>query len=80
MRWLSLGKTCQRIRVLKEAITSFLKSIGKVDDFSELEDGDWLCDFAFSVDILTHMNELNAKLQGKERTLRSRYVHKRYGC
>ena len=66
VRWLSLGKACKRFWNLKEAITSFLKSIGKADEFSELEDRDWLCDFAFSVDILTHMNELNAKLQGKE--------------
>ena len=81
MRWLSLGKACKRVWELKEAITSFLKSIGKADDFSVLEDStakllqyihrkskitDWLCDFTFSVDILTHINELNAKLQGKE--------------
>ena len=46
--------------------TSFLKSIGKADGFSELEDRDWLCNFAFTVDIWTHMNKLNAKLQGKE--------------
>ena len=64
VRWLSLGKACKRVWDLKEAITSFLKSIGKADDFSVLENRDWLCDF--SVNILTHMNELNAKLQGKE--------------
>ena len=64
--WLSLSKACKRVWELKEAITLFLKSIGKVDDFSELEDRDWLPDFAFSVDILTHMNQVNAKLQGKE--------------
>ena len=66
VHWLSLGKACKRVWKLKETITSFLKSIGKADDFSELEDRDWLCDFAFTVDILTHMNKLNAKLQGKE--------------
>ena len=66
VRWLSLGKACKLVWELKEAITSFLKSIGKANDYSELEDRDWLCDFAFSVDILTHMNELNANLQGKE--------------
>ena len=66
LRWLSLGKACKRVWDLKEAITSFLKSIWKADDFSVLENRDWLCDFAFSVDILTHINELNAKLKGKE--------------
>ena len=47
VRRLSLGKACKRVWELKEAITSFLKSIGKADDFSELEDRDWFCDFAF---------------------------------
>lgn len=27
---------------------------------------DWLCDFAFAVDMLAHMNVLNMKLQGKD--------------
>ena len=34
--------------------------------FPELSDTDWLCDLAFAVDSLAHMNELNLKLQGKE--------------
>ena len=66
VRWLSLGKACKRVLALKEAIWSFLKLIGKGDDFPELEDGGWLCDFAFAVDILTHMNDLNTELQGKD--------------
>ena len=37
VRWLSLGKTCKRVWVLKEAICSFLKLIGKDDDFPELQ-------------------------------------------
>ena len=40
---------------------------GKAHDFTKLEDRDWLCDFAFAVDILTHINVLNAKLQEKDR-------------
>ena len=66
VRWLSLGKACKRVWERKKAIIAFLKSIGKADDFSELEGRNLLGDFSFSVDILTHMNELNAKLQGKE--------------
>ena len=42
VRWLSLGKACKRVWVLKEAVCSFLKLIGKGDDFPELEDGDLL--------------------------------------
>ena len=49
------------------------KIIGKADDFSELGDRDWLGDFAFAVDLLTQMNELNAKPQGK-----NFFAHKTY--
>ena len=60
---INLEKACKRVWVLKEAICSFLKLIGKGDDFPELEDRDWLCDLAFA---LTHMNDLNTKLQEKD--------------
>lgn len=73
VRWLSLGKVCLRVWELKGEISSFLESIGKADDFPELCNTEWLCDFAFAVDILTHMNELNVKLQGKDQ-----FVHEMY--
>ncbi|XP_051997402.1 general transcription factor II-I repeat domain-containing protein 2-like [Xyrauchen texanus] len=66
VRWLSLGKACQRVWELKGEISSFLELMGKAGDFPELSDTDWLCDFAFAVDILAHMNVLNEKLQGKD--------------
>ena len=35
-------------------------------DFSkEMESEEWVCDFAFAVDIMQKLNELNTKLQGK---------------
>lgn len=40
--------------------------IRKADDFPELSDTDRICDIAFAVDIMTHMNELNVKQQGKD--------------
>ena len=40
-------------------------TVGKADNFPELQDTDWLADFAFGVDILGHLNDLNMKLQGK---------------
>ena len=61
-----MGKTCKCVLKLKEIIISFLKLIGKADHFSKLRGSDWLCDFAFFVNVLTHMNELYAKLLGKE--------------
>ena len=75
VRWLSLGKVCQRVWELKEEIRSFLELMGKSDEFPELSDTDWLCDFAFSVDILSHMNELNVKLQGKDQFVHDMYTN-----
>ncbi|XP_051501690.1 general transcription factor II-I repeat domain-containing protein 2-like [Myxocyprinus asiaticus] len=63
VRWLSLG----------EEIETFLVMVGKVDEFAELKDQDWVCHLAFSVDVLGHLNELNLKLQGK-----NVFVHKLY--
>ena len=77
VRWLSLGKVCRRVWELKGEISSFLELIGKADDFPELSDADWLCDFAFAVDILTHMNELNMKLQGKDQFVHEMYTNVR---
>ena len=77
VRWLSLGKVCQRVWELKQEIISFLELLEKADDFSELGDTDWLCDLAFAVDILTHMNELNVKLQGKDQFVNEMYTNVR---
>lgn len=38
VRWLSLRKACQLVRKLGEAIESFLVLMGKVDDFSNLNE------------------------------------------
>uniref|UniRef100_A0A8C8R4R6 Uncharacterized protein n=1 Tax=Pelusios castaneus TaxID=367368 RepID=A0A8C8R4R6_9SAUR len=73
VRWLSLGKVFKQVWDLKEEIGTFLELKGKSDDFPELSDKKWLCDFAFAVDIFSHMNELNVKLQGKDQ-----YVHDMY--
>nr|KAF6387667.1 hypothetical protein mMyoMyo1_008130 [Myotis myotis] len=73
VRWLSLGKVFQRVWELKEEIGAFLKLKGKSDEFTELSDKNWLCDFAFAVDIFSHLNKLNVKLQGKDQ-----YVHDMY--
>lgn len=70
VRWLSLGKVCQRVWELRGEIGSFLELMGKANDFPELKDAHWLCDLAFAVDILAHLNELNVKLQGK-----NQFVH-----
>ena len=32
----------------------------------EMESEEWVCDFAFALDIMQKLNELNTKLQGKD--------------
>ena len=77
VRWLSLGKMFQRVWELKGEISAFLELVGKSDEFPELSDKNWLCDFAFAVDISSHMNELNVKLQGKEQFVHGMYTNVR---
>nr|XP_024660227.1 general transcription factor II-I repeat domain-containing protein 2-like [Maylandia zebra] len=66
VRWLSLGEVFQRVWELKEEIGVFLEQQGKTDEFPELSNKSWMCDFAFATDVFSHLNELNVKLQGKE--------------
>ena len=65
VRWLSLGKVLKRVWELKEEICLFLALKEKESDFPELHDHDWVSDFAFAVDVMDYMNELNTNLQGK---------------
>jgi hypothetical protein len=38
-----------------------------MDFLDKMNSIDWVSDFAFAVDIMTKLNELNLKLQGKKR-------------
>ena len=49
--------------------------MGKSDEFPELSNSNWLCNFAFAVDIFSHMNELNVKLQGKDQFVYEMYTN-----
>jgi len=71
----SLGKVIQRVWELKEEITAFLELTGRSDQFYVLSDKNWLCEFAFAVDILSHIHELNTKLQGKDQFVRDMYTN-----
>ncbi|XP_067933078.1 general transcription factor II-I repeat domain-containing protein 2-like [Watersipora subatra] len=73
VRWLSLGKVFQRVWELKKEIGAFLELQGKADEFPELSNKSWLCDFAFAADIFSHTNELNIKLQGKDQFVQDMY-------
>lgn len=43
----------------------FLPLLEKANKFPALSDKNWLCDFAFAVDIFSYLNELNVKLRGE---------------
>uniref|UniRef100_A0A674NDA0 SPIN-DOC-like zinc-finger domain-containing protein n=1 Tax=Takifugu rubripes TaxID=31033 RepID=A0A674NDA0_TAKRU len=75
VRWLSLGKVFQRVWELKEEIGLFLERLGKADEFPELSNKRWICDFAFATDIFSHLNELNTKLQGKDQFVHDMYTN-----
>ena len=57
----------QRFNELLPAIVIFFDKKGR--HFPELTDPIWLQDFAFLVDITAMLNELNIKLQGKDKDL-----------
>ena len=56
VRWLSLGKVLKRVWDQKSEIAEFLKIKGKYVDFPQLQDKEWLADFAFTVDIMALVN------------------------
>ncbi|CAK6954401.1 general transcription factor II-I repeat domain-containing protein 2-like [Scomber scombrus] len=60
---------------LQDEISEFLELVGKSTEFPELSDKNWLCDFAFAVDIFSYLNELNVKLQGKDQFVHDMYKH-----
>ena len=73
VRWLSRGKMLKRFYELKEVVSAFITMKGK--EISELQDIEWLSDFAFLVDITVYLNGLNAKLQNCEQLIPELYSH-----
>ena len=66
VRWLSLGKMLRRMWDLPKEILIFLKIKEASVDFQELmAKSEFKCDFAFTVDLMENLKELNATLQGK---------------
>ncbi|KAF6017168.1 hypothetical protein EB796_024498 [Bugula neritina] len=73
VRWLSKGKMIGRAYTLQTEILNFCESHGR--ELPEFRDSEFLNDFAFLVDILTHLNDLNTKLQGKDKLISDLYHH-----
>ncbi|CAG4992830.1 unnamed protein product [Colias eurytheme] len=67
--WLSCGNAFERVWNLRKEIQDFLTVQGKWDDFKIMSDENWFADFAFFTDLLSHLNKLNTKLQGKNQFL-----------
>uniref|UniRef100_A0A0L8FTS6 SPIN-DOC-like zinc-finger domain-containing protein n=1 Tax=Octopus bimaculoides TaxID=37653 RepID=A0A0L8FTS6_OCTBM len=63
VRWLSWGKVLFHFYNLRREIDLFLTKKNRADP--QLSDPSWLSKLSFLVDITSHMNELNLKLQGK---------------
>lgn len=68
VRWLSKGESLSRFWKLKNAVLNFHEEKNELpDERALLSDTNWLFDFAFLVDITSHLNNLNLKLQGKNK-------------
>ena len=68
VRWLSKGKVLSRFWALKNSVYLFLSEIDELPTEREcLQNDDWLNDVAFLVDITSHLNSLNARLQEKDK-------------
>uniref|UniRef100_A0A8D8XYP9 General transcription factor II-I repeat domain-containing protein 2 n=1 Tax=Cacopsylla melanoneura TaxID=428564 RepID=A0A8D8XYP9_9HEMI len=67
VRWLSRGKVLQRFNEVLPVLVTFFKNQG--EPYPELENPEWLQDFAFLVDITEKLNDINTKLQGKDKCI-----------
>ena len=64
IRWLSCGKVLLHFYNLQKEINLFLTDKNKAD--SILSNPVWVSKLSFLVDIISHINDLNLKLQGKK--------------
>uniref|UniRef100_A0A0L8IG87 SPIN-DOC-like zinc-finger domain-containing protein n=1 Tax=Octopus bimaculoides TaxID=37653 RepID=A0A0L8IG87_OCTBM len=64
-RWLSRGCTLKRFYDIREHVAAFLEAKG--NSCINFDDSKWMNDFYFLVDITDKLNELNVRLQGKEK-------------
>ena len=63
----------KRVFELKDAIQAFME--GKGHPIAEFNNPEWIQDFAFLVDVTTHLNKLNSQLQEKEQLIHSMFDH-----
>lgn len=72
VRWLSAGLCLERFFTMRKELLTFLREIVSVET-SEIEDNlesqDFLKELAFLTDMTKHLNDLNFKLQGKNKLI-----------
>ncbi|GAB1290249.1 General transcription factor II-I repeat domain-containing protein 2 [Apodemus speciosus] len=71
LRWLGRGLVLRRFFESLEEIDSFMSSRGK--PVPQLSSRDWILDLAFLVDMTTHLNTLDAALQGRSQIVTQMY-------
>lgn len=69
VRWLSRGKVLQRFVECLEEVRLFLINENLIEKYNELLDLEWLSKLMFFTDLCVHLNELNIKLQGVNKTI-----------
>lgn len=74
-RWLSAGKCHERFFAIRKELPAFLQQF-VASDIAELEGKlqslEFLKELAFLTDFTNHLNELNFKMQGKDKTILSK--------
>ncbi|XP_071335558.1 general transcription factor II-I repeat domain-containing protein 2-like [Trachinotus anak] len=74
MRWLSKGRMFAHFMDLLEPLKSFIVGQGETSRFSFLDDKQWVLSVALLCDITQHLNELNLKMQGRNKTVYELYT------
>ena len=72
VQWLR-GRMTTRVYALREAIVEFYRAQGSDSDLDEFQDEQFINDFAFAVDIISHLNKLNTLLQGESKVISDLY-------
>jgi len=67
VRWLSCGQVLNRFYDLLPEIETFLTKQNFCEELEEILTDEWKEQFYFMCDITKHLNELNLKLQGKQK-------------